>query len=115
MVSQMGKLKTTMDETFGKPGEAIKNIKELADSLAAIDQAKLKEIKSLMTLMGNVPLEGAQLGHIVEIVKMVCAVDIEKLKETRELIVSLNQLAKMLPKDLKDLPIDEILRAIKQE
>ncbi len=110
-----GKLKQQMDENFGKPGEAIKNIKELSDSLASIDKEKLRELKSMMGAMGNVQVDIEQLRLIVEVVRMLCSVDIEKVKEFRQLLISLIQLVKLLPKDMKDLPIGEILQGLKQE
>ncbi len=108
-------MKKFMDENFGKPGEAIKNMKELSDSLVSIDKEKLKELKSMMGAIGNVQMDVEQLRLIVEVVRMLCSVDIEKVKEFRQLLISLIQLVKLLPKDIKDLPIAEILQELKQK
>lgn len=112
-----GGLKDFMDSNFGKPGEAIKLLKDLSEAVASIDQAKLKEIKTMMGSMGNVQMDIEQLRLIVEIVKMLCSVDIEKVKEFRQLLVNIQQIVKLLPKDvnLKELPIGEILAGIKKE
>ncbi|MGO9215577.1 MAG: hypothetical protein ACLP9S_17050 [Syntrophales bacterium] len=113
----LGGLKDFMDSNFGKPGEAIKLLKDLSEAVASIDQAKLKEIKTMMGSMGNVQMDIEQLRLIVEIVKMLCSVDIEKVKEFRQLLVNIQQIVKLLPKDvnLKELPIGEILAGIKKE
>ena len=71
----------------------------------------------MMGSMGNVQMDIEQLRLIVEIVKMLCSVDIEKVKEFRQLLVNIQQIVKLLPKDvnLKELPIGEILAGIKKE
>lgn len=114
MVQNIQNFKKQMNGWFGPPGEAIKNITELSNSLVSIDQAKLKEVRSLMGALGNFPVDVEQLRLVVELVKMLCAVDIENVKEFRQLILNLIQLVKLLPKDMKDLPISDILHQVKQ-
>jgi hypothetical protein len=70
-----------------------------------------------MGSMGNVQVDAEQLRLINEIVKTLCNVDIEKVKEFRQLLVNIQQIIKLLPKDvnLKDLPIGELLSGLKQD
>ncbi len=105
-------IKKEMDKLFGSPGEAMKSIKELSDSVAALDTAKLKELRGILAAVGGVQVGPEEIKLIVEMVKIICAVDIEKVKEFRQLIVNLTQLVKLLP---RDIPIGEILQTVREE
>jgi hypothetical protein len=126
MVQSLQNFKKQMDESFGSPAQAIKSIKELSDSLAQFDHAKLKDLKALLATMDLERLKTVleiikQLRSVdirstdmVEVVKMIVNLDIAKVKEFNQVLVNLIALVKLLPKDFKDLPIGEILNQLKQ-
>lgn len=105
-------LKKQMDGWFGPPGEALKTITELSNSLANIDMAKVKELRTMVGALGTVQIQPDELRLVTELVKMLCGVDIEMIREFRQLIINLTQLVRLLP---KDVPVAEILQAVRSE
>lgn len=105
-------IKNRLDNIFGPPGEALKNVKELSDSLANIDVAKLKELRATFSVMSGVQVSGEELHMVVDLARILCNVDLEKVKEFRQLVINLTQLVKLLP---KDVPVGDIIQAVKGE
>lgn len=106
------KIKKQMDDIFGTPGQALKQIKELSDSVATIDMSKLKELRVILATIPSLQIDNEFLRLVVELVKILDNVELDKVKEFRQLILNISQLVAKLP---KDIPIGEILQTVKED
>ena len=108
-------LKKIFDEALGPPGEALKTVRAISESLAAVDEAKLRLVKSIIDSIGKVKGSPQELEAFLEIIKLITATDIEKLTVIRDIISLLVRAMRYLPKEgLKGLPLKEIVEEFRQ-
>lgn len=114
MPNGLGGLKKAFDKTFGPPGEALKTIRVVSDALTSLDQAKLRLVKSVLGEVGKVKGSPEELQMVLDLIRLITGASTEQLTAIRDILANLTKLVKYLPKDLKQLPLKEIVEEIKK-
>jgi len=107
-------LKKFMDETFGTPQEALKTVTGVSAALASLDQAKLRLVKSVLTEAGKVKGSPEELGMVLDLIRLITSANMEQLNAVRDILANLVKLVRLLPKDLKQLPLKEIIEEVRK-
>ena len=108
-------LKKFMDDTFGPPGEALKTLKGVSEALTSVDQAKLRQVKSVLDTAAKVKGSPEELSMVLDLIRLIAGINMEQLTAIRDIMVNLTKLVRLLPSGgLKTLPIQEILEEMKK-
>ena len=107
-------IKKFFDETFGSPEEALKTVRGVSEALSNLDQAKLRLVKSVLAEAGKVKGSPEELPMVLDLIRLITATNMEQLTAVRDILANLAKLVKLLPKDLKQLPLKEIIEEVKR-
>lgn len=78
------------------------------------DERKLHLVKQILDSSAKVKGSPEELQRVLDLVRLISSADMEQLIAIRDITANLIKLVKLLPKDLKQLPLKEIVEEMRK-
>lgn len=99
-----------IEKKFGLPP-----LTEVASVLKALpDEKKLRLVKGVIDSAAKVKGSPEELKTLLELIKIIVTASPEQISAVKDITANLVKLAKYLPKDLKQLPLKEIVEEVRK-
>lgn len=99
-----------IEQSFGLP--PLTQVSEVIRSLP--DEKKLRLVKQVLDSATKVKGSPEELRMVLDLIRLITATNMEQLTAVRDILANLAKLVKLLPKDLKQLPLKEIIEEVKK-
>lgn len=99
-----------IEQSFGLP--PLTQVSEVLRSLP--DEKKLRLVKQVLDSATKVKGSPEELRMVLDLIRLITATNMEQLTAVRDILANLAKLVRLLPKDLKQLPLKEIIEEVKR-
>jgi len=92
------------------------SLKEVGQTLQNVpEEKKLRLVKQVLDSAAKVKGSPEELQMVLELIRLITSASMEQLTAIKGITANLVKLSKLLPKDLKQLPLKEIVSELKKQ